>query len=55
MGLGSDELLERFGKAGLYFNDGRTCIDYGDGCLRMNAAMPRPRLLEVFRRIGEVL
>ena len=55
MGLGSDELLERFGKSGLYFNDGRTCIDYGDGCLRMNAAMPRPRLLEVFRRIGEVL
>lgn len=55
MNIGSDQLLERFGKAGLYFNDGRSCINYGDGCLRMNAAMPRERLKQVLRRFKETL
>lgn len=55
MGLGAGELLERFGKEGLYFNDGRSCIAGGEYCLRMNAAMPRPQLEEVLERFSKVL
>ena len=55
MGIETGDLLEQFGKAGLYFNDGRTCIADGEFCLRMNAAMPRPQLERVLERFKKAL
>lgn len=49
--LSSDQLMELSGREGLYFNDGRGCVANGDRCLRMNAAMPLPRLKEALTRM----
>lgn len=52
LGLTADEVVSRCcSDAGVLLNDGRTCIDDGDCCMRMNVAAPESYLREAMERL----
>lgn len=56
LGYNMEELVDRLvNRAGVIFNDGRTCIGNGDFCMRMNAAAPRAIIEDCMERILHAL
>ena len=54
LGLTADEVVSRCNdRAGVLLNDGRTCIDNGDCCMRMNVAAPEAYVREGMKRLKE--
>ena len=52
LGLTADEVVSRCcSDAGVLLNDGRTCIDDGDCCMRMNVAAPESYVREGMERL----
>ncbi len=54
LGLTADEVVSRCNdRAGVLLNDGRTCIDNGGCCMRMNVAAPEAYVREGMKRLKE--
>ena len=53
-GYSMDEIVDRcVNRAGVILNNGRTCIDSGDLCMRMNIAAPRHLVEEGLNRLKQ--